>query len=299
MNLREILGKTVSAGDELEVQLAPLGDWKQTVEDEDGKAREITQRFDAAACSRVVENFSGEILVDLDHQSVEGGSTRAYAWVTALRNDPGLGLVGVFRLTEAGSEAVNSREYRFVSVCWFLGDDGRPYKLDSVALTNRPNLPVRPVLNRRAANANPAADGGTTQGNPAMEKLKEILGLAPEAADEEVEAAVKGLKERAEALEAQAKEAEAAQFASENSDKCDEETLKNAYLQSPEVAKALVANMKAPKAPEQPQTILNKASAKTPEKADVVKELNKLPAGKARADYVMAHAAELAAAAAN
>ncbi len=33
MNLREIPGKTVSAGDELEVQLAPLGDWKQTVED--------------------------------------------------------------------------------------------------------------------------------------------------------------------------------------------------------------------------------------------------------------------------
>ena len=94
-----------------------------------------------------------------------------------------------------------------------------------------------------------------------MEKLKEILGLAPDAADEEVEAAVKGLKERADALEAQAKEAEAARFAAENSDKCDEEALKNAYLQSPEVAKALVANMKAPKAPEQPQTILNSKAA--------------------------------------
>ena len=70
--------------------------------------------------------------------------------MTALRSDPGLGPVGVFRLTEAGAEAVNSREYRFVSVCWFLGDDGRPFKLDSVALTNRPNLPVRPVLNRVA-----------------------------------------------------------------------------------------------------------------------------------------------------
>ena len=31
-NLREIPGKAVSAGDELEVQLAPLGDWRQTVE---------------------------------------------------------------------------------------------------------------------------------------------------------------------------------------------------------------------------------------------------------------------------
>lgn len=132
-----------------------------------------------------------------------------------------------------------------------------------------------------------------------MEKLKQILGLAPEASDEEVEAAVKGLKERLDAAEAQARDAEAEEFAEANKAKADKAVLKEQYLANKEVAKALVAAIPEPKAPEEPQTILNKASAKTPEKADVVKELNKLPAGKARADYVMAHAAELAAAAAN
>ena len=132
-----------------------------------------------------------------------------------------------------------------------------------------------------------------------MEKLKQILGLAPEASVEEVEAAVKGLKDRLDAAEAQARDAEAEEFAEANKAKADKAVLKEQYLANKEVAKALVAAIPGPKATEEPQTILNKASAKTPEKADVVKELNKLPAGKARADYVMAHAAELAAAAAN
>jgi phage I-like protein len=264
MKLRE-LPKTVNAGDEADVQLAPLGDWTQTIADKDGKPKEITQRFDAAACSKVVENFSGELLVDADHRSTKpDGDTSAYAWVTGLRNDPELGLVGTLKFTDKGAAAVNGREYRFVSVCWFLGDDGRPFRLDSVALTNRPNLPVRPVLNRRAANANPAAEGGKPERNPAMDKLKEILGLAPDAADEAVVAAVTGLKGRLDAAEAQAKDAEAEQFAAENSAKCDKDVLKDAYLKSPEVAKALVANMKAQEPPKAPLPDFSKAKTPAP-----------------------------------
>lgn len=264
MNPRE-LPKTVNAGDEIEIQLAPLGDWRQTVQDGDGKPKAITQRFDAGACDAVVRNFSGELLVDADHRSTKpDGDTSAYAWVTGLRSDPELGLVGTLKFTDKGAAAVNSREYRFVSVCWFLGDDGRPFRLDSVALTNRPNLPVRPVLNRRAANENPAAEGGTTERNPAMEKLKEILGLAPDAADEAVEAAVKDLKARLDAADAQAKDAEAEKFAAENSAKCDKAALKDAYLKDPEVAKALVANMKAPEQPKAPVPDFTKGRTPAP-----------------------------------
>ena len=136
--------------------------------------------------------------------------------------------------------------------------------------------------------------------------IKEVLGLPPEATDEQVMTAIKAGAQAIEELateranaEKEAEEAEAEEFAEANKAKADKAVLKEQYLANKEVAKALVAAIPEPKAPEQPQTILNKASAKTPEKADVVKELNKLPAGKARADYVMAHAAELAAAAAN
>ena len=289
MNVRE-LPKTVAAGDEIEVQLAPLGDWTQTVRDDKGKPKKITQRFDAAACSKVVENYSGELLVDADHRSTRpDGDTSAYAWVTGLRNDPELGLVGVMRFTDKGAAAVNGREYRFVSVAWFLGDDGRPYQLDSVALTNRPNLPVRPVVNRDGG-GNPAADGGATQRTPEMEKLKSALGLAAEATDEEVLAAAKALKARCDKLEAQAKDAEAEQFAAENAAKADREALKNAYLASPEAARALVAGIAAPA---KPQQVLNAAEAKAPAVAAASKEaLAALPPSE-RAAYYRDHAAEI------
>lgn len=245
------LPDTVAAGGEIDVQLAPLGDWAQTV-----GGRRIVQRFDEAACAEVVRNFRGEILVDADHRSTKpDGDTSAYAWVTALRADPAQGLVGRMRFTDKGAAAVNAREYRFVSVSWYLSPDGRPRELDSVALTNRPNLPVRPVVNREGAGETQgadigetqAADGGATQQRkPEMEELKTLLGLAADATDDQVVAAAKALKERLDAIEAQAKDAEAERFAAENSAKCDKATLKDAYLKSPEVAKALVANMKVP-----------------------------------------------------
>ncbi|MBR1836847.1 MAG: hypothetical protein IJ783_06125, partial [Kiritimatiellae bacterium] len=153
------LPDTVAPGDEIDVQLAPLGDWAQTV----GEKR-IVQRFDEEALSRVVENFRGEILVDADHRSTKpDGDTSAYAWVTALKADPAQGLVGTMRFTDKGAAAVNAREYRFVSVSWYLDPDGRPRELDSVALTNRPNLPVRPVVNREGAGETQSADIGETQ----------------------------------------------------------------------------------------------------------------------------------------
>ena len=243
----------VAPGGEVDVQLAPLGDWSQTV-----NGKRITQRFDEAACAEVVRNFRGEILVDADHRSTKpDGDTSAYAWVTAVRADPEQGLVGTMRFTDKGAAAVNAREYRFVSVSWYLDPDGRPRELDSVALTNRPNLPVRPVVNREGAGETQSADigetqaadgGATQQRKPEMEELKTLLGLAADATDDQVVAAAKALKERLDAIEAQAKDAEAERFAAENSAKCDKATLKDAYLKSPEVAKALVANMKAPAA---------------------------------------------------
>lgn len=238
----------VAAGGEIDVQLAPLGDWAQTV-----GGKRVTQRFDEEALAEVVRNFRGEILVDADHRSTKpDGDTSAYAWVTALKADPAQGLVGTMRFTDKGAAAVNAREYRFVSVSWYLGSDGRPRELDSVALTNRPNLPVRPVVNREGGETQAAgggettaADGGETKGKPEMEELKTLLGLAADATDDQVVAAAKALKERLDTTEAQAKDAEAERFAAENSAKCDAATLKDAYLKSPDVAKALVANMKA------------------------------------------------------
>lgn len=280
-----VLPDSVSVGEEYEVQLAPLGEWPGRV---DGRA--ITQVFDAEACSRVVENFSHEILVDADHNSVrEGGDTSAMAWVSGLRNDTELGLVGIFRFTPKGAEVVNSRTYRFVSVCWLLDAHGRPYELDSVALTNRPNLPVRPVLNR-SAGINPVAFLGDLNYEESTMNIREILGLAAEASEEEVAKAVKALVDRIAKLEADAMEAEATEFAAANSAEFDAEALKAAYLAAPDAAKALVkAVRKAPK-----QQVLNSKAATCPAiKAPVKREeLAALPPNE-RAAFYRAHAAEI------
>lgn len=262
MSVRE-LTKTVAAGEELEVQLAPLGNWKQTVEDAKGKPKEITQRFGAEACAAVVANFSKELPVDLDHESVTGGSTRAYAWVTALRADAELGLVGTFRFTEAGAEAVNRREYRFVSVAWFCDEEGRPFELDSVALTNRPNLPVRPILNRKNA-AGPAQNlENKPERKPNMDKLKELLGLPADATDEAVAEAVASLKARLEELDNAARNAEAETFAAANAELVqDKAALKDAYLANKDLATAMVANFKRPVAP--PAVVCDPATARKP-----------------------------------
>lgn len=62
--------ETVAAGDAIEVQICPVGDFPNT---RDG--RTVMQRCDAAALKAVAAAFGEPVLVDFDHSSDEGGST--------------------------------------------------------------------------------------------------------------------------------------------------------------------------------------------------------------------------------
>lgn len=125
-----------------------------------------------------------------------------------------------------------------------------------------------------------------------MDKIKEALGLAPEATEEDVLNAIAAMVKKNKDAEQAALEKEADDFAEQNSKKCNKEVLKAQYLANKEVAIALVAGI--PDAPA-PQQILNKGPVTAPAaKADLVKELNKLPAGEARVKFVTEHAAEFA-----
>lgn len=235
----------VQAGDETVVQLVPPGDWPQW--DEDGK--EFNQKCDEETFQRLLENFSAEVLVDADHASERGEArdTRAYAWIQALSLDESGALCGRFKWTDIGAEAVSNRRYRFVSVCWACEEEGkgewRPLKLVSVALTNTPNIPAKPILNQESAGG-ASADQPENKETPNMDELKTLLGLAPETPDDEVIAkAVATLKAAAE----EKANAEADAFAEENKDKVqDAAKLRDAYLRSPELAREIVANFKSP-----------------------------------------------------
>ena len=287
----------IGAGETLQgVLLCPFGRFSSR----DGRRVQVCDEAAFNKLAAAANADGAEILCDFEHKSEVDridSDTTAAAWISNLAVNKD-GLVGDLRFTDVGAEAVSNRRLRFLSCVWTLDEGGRPARLRSVALTNTPNIPAEPVLNKGPADSANAAGGGKPERNPNMEKLKEQLGLGPEATEEEVAAAVKALQDKVAENDRAAAEAEAENFAEANKAKADKAVLKAQYLANKEAAKAIVAAIPAPKEPEEPQQILNKASAGTPEPADIVKELNKLPAGKARADFVMAHAKELAAASA-
>ena len=288
MNENEQLPETIRPGDVIHaVQLCPFGNFP---------GEKSMQVCDRQAFEQLIAdwraNGAKEILMDFEHQSeVEriDSDTRAAAWISNLAVDDKRGLVGDVKFTDQGAEAVSNRRLRFLSCTWYTDAAGRPTKMTTVALTNKPNIPVAPILNKE-----PVPGVKTVEEKKGsemdIEKLKQALGLPAEATEEQVLAAVKeGQDAKAKAAELQAKaekaalEKEAEEFAEANAKKCNKAVLKAQYIANKDVAKALVAGI--PDAPSAPQKLLNKSTAKTPTaQEDVALQRNK-----AVADYRTAH----------
>ena len=278
------------------VQIAPFGEYDGVLRGAGGKTRNVVQTLDVAAFNRILDAWrksgSPELLVDADHDSCSGGSTRAYAWASNLAIDDTDGLVADFRLTNIGRESLDSREYRFVSPVFECDKDGNALALTSIALTNCPNLPVSCVLNRtESADDTPVED---KQGK-IMNELKSMLGLEQDAADEAVIEAVKALQQRVAEVEAEALNAEAEAVAEQNKDKiANRDAFVKLYTaHGKDVAMAFIATVKAPAKPQ--QTILNAKTTATPQVrnsvGDVRKEMASLPPAE-RAAFYAAHKAD-------
>jgi phage I-like protein len=309
---------SLAAGETIEnVQICPVGDFPKG-----GRDQHCTLEALENVVKRWKEDGEKEVLVDFEHNSEAGGTsdTSAAAWVSNLRADKERGLVGDFKLTDLGAEAISNRRLRFLSVAWLVNKETRePMIIRSIALTNKPNIPVAPVLNRERR------EEGTVRGNredssqfpvpnslnagginveekkgPTMDKIKEALGLSADATEEDILAAVKEAlqaKEEVAELKANAEkaklEAEAEEFAEKNKAKCDKTILKAQYIANKEVAQALVAGIPEVKAPT--QKILNRGTS-TPElklnKEDARAQMAALPAEK-RAEFYKNHKAEI------
>jgi phage I-like protein len=319
-----LLPKSVKSGEEISVLVSPLG----TFPHPDGEQLCTREAFDA-----LVEKWEAdgkpEILVDFDHASETGGPTEAAAWATELTSEDD-GLHAVFRMTDKGAEALTATRYRYLSPAWYVDEEGHPTELSTIALTNRPNLPVPRLLNRKpdaepapaqnaeAGEANLPDPAGAGEGNPPeegnttepqkndMDKLREMLGLAAEATDEEVLAAVDALRaerdqlrSEKEQMEAAAKEAaldaEADKFVEEQGDKiADRDACKNAYKRDPEGTRALFNAIRLPAKPAEsvdgkPARVVNVNAAKRPE-AELA--LANCKSGKERMAWALAHAAD-------
>ena len=266
MKAEPIAAKAVAPGETLAgVQLCPFGRFP---------GERSPQVCDRQGLEQVVAdwkaNGSKEILMDFEHESeVEriDSNTEAAAWVSNLRVDEARGLLGDLRFTDTGASAVTNRRLRFLSVTWYTDSQGRPTHMTSVALTNKPNIPVAPILNK---GPHPGVNNVEETKGPEMdiEKLKKALALPADADEEQVLAAIKdGQDAKAKAAELQASaeraalEAEAEQFAEANAKKCNKEVLKAQYIANKDVARALVAGIPDAPRPDAPQKVLNKGGA--------------------------------------
>lgn len=293
--------QVVEGQPELWAQLCPFGEFPATV---DGKP--VKQICDEAAFNRVVGAFSGEVLVDAEHHSLDAtGDTSAYGWILGLKVDPADGLVCNLRLTDLGVADVVNRRRRHLSPVWPLDAEGRPVHLVSAGLTNKNNIPMQPVLNKSPS---PATAAGQTK--PTTERIQNMdtkaialaLGLAETATAEEIAAAAKAAAEKAATLEARVAEMEKAALAAEaervvaaNSAKfSNPEGFKALYCANKQMALDLLATIAAPVAQ---RTVANKADARPPAAAGVavnkLAEYEAMPAGRAKDEYLAANKAEL------
>ena len=273
----EQLPETVQPGEVLSaVQLCPFGNFP---------GEKTMQVCDRAAFEQLIADWKAngakEILMDFEHQSEVDridSDTRAAAWISNLSIDDDRGLVGDVKFTDQGAEAVSNRRLRFLSCTWYTDKAGRPTKMTTVALTNKPNIPVAPILNKEPV---PGVKEVEEKKGSKMDikKITQALGLADDADEATILAAIKeGQDAKAEnaTLKQNALEAEAEDFAEKNSKKCNKEVLKAQYIANKDVAKALVEGIPETTAPTA-QKMLNKGGAAKPvtDQREVEKQRNK------------------------
>ena len=132
------------------------------------------------------------LAIDYEHQSLNarhnGQPAPAAGWIESLRYEPGQGLFASIRWTEGAKAFIEQDEYRFISpVFSFNPQSGDVLELKGAALTN---VPALDGLGAVAATEDfPPSD--TPQPETAMNalnRLKQLLGLPEDAAEETLQA---------------------------------------------------------------------------------------------------------------
>ncbi|WP_353428758.1 phage protease [Paracoccus denitrificans] len=120
------------------------------------------------------ENHATDIAAPL------GQSAPARGWIVALqaRED---GIWGKVEWTPAGRELIETHAYRYISPVIGHSADGRINRILRASLVNRPNMRGLTALHQEGA-------------MPLKDRLAELVGLNAEASDDDIVAAVTGLK---------------------------------------------------------------------------------------------------------
>lgn len=175
------------------IMLVPAGD---KIEALDGRT------FSNSSPQAVVDAFDADprdIPLDWEHATEriddpDGPDTApAAAWIDALEVRDGVIWGHIKEWTPRGTESVTTKEYRYISPAFLFKKAGRVVaKIISAALVNRPALDM-PALARSARHNKGIARENTMD----RDKLIQLLGLAADASDEDIEAAIQAREQEA------------------------------------------------------------------------------------------------------
>jgi phage I-like protein len=241
-----ILDKDFQHPDDGYYQVVPKGEFPVVV-GEGPAARELVQVVDDQALQSICNRFAecakdpsfGGVLVDYDHFALDPSqSSEAAGWIVGLQNRED-GAYARIRWSDTGQAAVDGGRFRFCSPVFptssvqeIASNRVRPLELQSLALTNAPNMKtIRPLTNRADAATTPE-----TGRKDSMNEIKKMLGLPETATDQEVASALSAKLDRLTSLESMAAEAQAEK---------DMEPYKDQIENCGEVKKALMANREA------------------------------------------------------
>ncbi|MEM1284941.1 MAG: phage protease [Pseudomonadota bacterium] len=155
--------------------------------------------WDNSAPDDVIADFQAQgidLAIDYEHASelapITGQPSPAAGWIKALENRGGEIWARV-EWTPRATEMIESREYRYISPTFFFDDSRTVLALSSIALTNQPNL-RQAALNKRGDGDTDPEPQEPTMKPEARKALCRSLGLAEEASDGAIAAAVEALQ---------------------------------------------------------------------------------------------------------
>ncbi|MEZ5709718.1 MAG: phage protease [Blastomonas sp.] len=135
---------------------------------------------------------STDLFIDYDHQSFlavpKGGEARAAGWIKQLSVEDD-GIYADVDWTAAATAALEAREYRYISPYFrHLIADGRVTRLVNAGLTNSPNFEMAAIAAENHGDRKP------------MTKIAKALGLADDAGEDEIIAAIADMMEKSTAM---------------------------------------------------------------------------------------------------
>lgn len=171
--------------------------------------------LDEVSAQRVIAKFQDQqtdMVVDYEHQTLDGGEAPAAGWITSLEwrgeQDNG-GLWAKVQWNKKASEYISAREYRYISPVFLFAKSGRTVtELVNVAITNQPAMKdVLPLAakERLRCKAEEGEEVEKTQETPTQEppsndlpEIAQALGLEEDSTLEDILAAISMLTDNAE-----------------------------------------------------------------------------------------------------